>query len=85
MTPDQLARILSKANEHRLGSELDALDERELELFSILAQGYAPNQIHSEFGIDQRQLKMLKQRVRKKLRLKSDVEMLLLAAKTLRG
>lgn len=81
MTPEELARILSKDDASRLRSSLDALDDKELELFSLLGQGYSSSQIHSEFGFRPKQLKELKLRIRKKLGLKSDMAVARLAAR----
>jgi DNA-binding CsgD family transcriptional regulator len=78
MTPEQLALLLAQDNA-RLNSAFDVLDERELELFSILAQGYSSCQIRSEFGIAPQETRALKKRIMKKLKLKSESELLQLA------
>jgi len=84
MTPEQLAQILSQSKEGELRSPLDVLDEPELEVFSLLAQGYSRGQIHSEFGIAPEQLKKLKQSMKTKLKLRSEVELLQFAVKQTR-
>ena len=66
-------------------SALDALNNRELELFSILSQGYSTRQIHSEFGIAPAELQKLKEAIQKKLGLKSDVQLIQAAARHARG
>ena len=60
---------------------MDSLDEREVEVLSLLGQGYSASQIHSEFGFDPKELKNIKQQIRAKLRLRDDVALLQFAAK----
>lgn len=83
MTPEQLARILQ--NQCGSDSELDTLDERELEVFSTLAQGYSPYQIQTETGIDPVQLRHIKRRIQAKLGFKDEIQLLRFAAKRGRG
>jgi len=81
MTPEQLKQLLAGGKVDAIKSDLDILDDRELEVFSILSQGYSNSQIDSQFGIDPKQLKQIKARIQKKLGLKNEVQMLQLAAK----
>ncbi len=81
MTREQLAQFLSRENETGPISALDRLDERELEVFSILGQGYSTNQIHSEFGFAPEALRAIKQRIRAKLGIKDDAALLRVAAR----
>jgi DNA-binding CsgD family transcriptional regulator len=76
MTPEQLAQFLAQQNQPGDASDLDRLDEREMEVFSILSQGYTASQIQSEFGIDRARLAATKQSIQKKLGLKSELELL---------
>lgn len=81
MSPEQLKELLARAPESSLSSELDVLDERELEVFSILGQGYSPSQVEAEIGVPPRELKVLKQRIQQKLGLRSEAELLRKAVK----
>jgi DNA-binding CsgD family transcriptional regulator len=85
MTPQQLQQLLSGEKVNALKSDLDMLDERELEVFSILSQGYSNSQIDSQFGIPPKQLKEIKERIQKKLGLKNEVQLLQLAVKRSRS
>jgi DNA-binding CsgD family transcriptional regulator len=85
MTPEELARLLSKENQPHLKSGLDSLSDRELEVFSILAQGYSSRQIVSEFGIGLEELQTAKKSIQTKLRLKDEVQLIQFAAKHRRG
>jgi DNA-binding CsgD family transcriptional regulator len=78
MSPEQLARLL--ANEKH-SSPLDALNERELEVFSLIGQGYTAGQMDSEFGIAPPRLKATKLAIQKKLGLKNEVQLLQFAAR----
>src|SRR5690348_16419912 len=75
MTPEQLARLSAKENEPAHRSELDVLDNRELELFSILGQGCSRAQIQAEFGFSPAELRALRKRMQVKLGLKSDAQL----------
>ena len=82
MKPEQLARLLdNSSNKAKLQSPLDVLDERELEIFSILSHGYTAGQIESEFGIKRSELKSAKDRIQGKLQLKNEVELIQCAAR----
>jgi DNA-binding CsgD family transcriptional regulator len=80
MTPEELARILSPENK-ALTSGLDVLSDRELEVFSMLGQGYSVRQIVSEFGIGLEELLAAKRSIQQKLRLKTEVQLIRFAAK----
>jgi len=81
MTREQLAQFLSQDNSKVPSSPLDVLDERELEVFSILSQGYSASQIESQFGIGADELKAIQKSLRNKLKLKDDVQLIRYAAK----
>ena len=81
MTPEELARLLSREGQSSSSSALDVLDEREFEVFSILSQGYSASQIESEFGIDRTALAALKKSIQRKLNLKSEIQLLQYAVK----
>jgi DNA-binding CsgD family transcriptional regulator len=85
MTPEELARLLSKENQPHLKSGLDILSDRELEVFSILGQDYSSRQIVSEFGIGREELRTAKQSIQTKLRLKNEVQLIQFAAKHRNG
>jgi DNA-binding CsgD family transcriptional regulator len=76
MTQEELQRLLGRAQESNLHSELDVLSERELEVFSALAQGYSGSQILAECGIAPAELRQLKQKIQQKLGLKNEVQLL---------
>jgi DNA-binding NarL/FixJ family response regulator len=78
MTKEQLARLLEK---QAAPSPFDALSEREVELFSILAQGYSPDQIEREFRIPKREQGEIKRRILTTLGLKTDAELMRFAGK----
>jgi len=80
MTPEELARALAQ-NTAAFQSGLDVLNDRELEVFSILSQGYSVGQIQAEFGIVPRELKRLKTAIQKKLGFKTEVQLLQAAAR----
>ena len=73
MTQQQLQQLLSTSREAGLTSELDVLDERELEVFSMIGQGYTPSQMQEEIGVTPSELKALKRRLQSKLDLKDEV------------
>jgi DNA-binding NarL/FixJ family response regulator len=80
MTREQLAQYLSRNSQQGPQSVLDTLDERELEVFSIISQGYTASQIESQFGIPAEELTALRQRLKKKLNLKNDIQLIRFAA-----
>ncbi len=75
MTREQLARALAIK---QLGREaaLDVLDDRELEIFSILSLGYSSTQIETEFGVTRAETKRLKASIQRKLGLSTEVQLL---------
>ena len=78
MTQEQLAEILKDSES---SSELDHLNEREIELFSLLSQGTPSHLITMEMGMESEDLASLKAGIRKKLSLKNDIQLLQFAAK----
>ena len=78
MTRQQLAELLADSETR---SELDLLNEREIELFSMLSQGTASHLISREMGIAPEDLPKLKTSIQKKLGLKNDIQLLQFAAK----
>ena len=78
MTQAQLTEIL-KGSE--TSSELDLLNEREIEFFSLLSQGTPSHIMLVEMGIEADDLTRLKASIRKKLGLKNDIQLLQFAAK----
>jgi DNA-binding CsgD family transcriptional regulator len=81
MTREELERLLVQQSKSGANSALDALNERELEVFSILGQGYSSRQIESEFGFNRVELAALKTAIQKKLNLKTEVQLLQFAVK----
>ncbi len=80
MTREQLERLLAQQVQSGRDSRLDTLSESELEVFSLLSEGYSGSQIHSLFAIDPERLSVLKRGIREKLGLKNDAQLLRLAA-----
>jgi DNA-binding NarL/FixJ family response regulator len=78
MTHEQLAEILKDSE---INSELDLLNEREIELFSLLSQGTPSHLITVEMGIQADELAGFKTNIRNKLGLKNDIQLLQFAAK----
>jgi hypothetical protein len=78
MTHAQLTEIL-KDNE--TSSDLDLLNEPEIEFFSLLSQGTPSHMMLLEMGIEAEDLTRLKASIRKKLGLKNDIQLLQYAAK----
>jgi two-component system, NarL family, invasion response regulator UvrY len=76
MSPEQLKQLLSDDSETTFRSELDVLDERELEVFSILGQGYSASQVQAEIGVAPPEFRVFKQRIQKKLGLRTEAELL---------
>lgn len=75
----ELDRLL--ANSHDNEKALDHLNEREFEMFSLLAQGSPAFIISREMGVSGDELNSIKSQIRKKLGLKDDVQLLQYAAK----
>lgn len=81
MRPEDVARFLAQDSKGQRQSELELLTEQELEVFSILSQGYSSSQLCSEFGFDSTALKKIKSSIQKKLGLRSEIELLRRAVK----
>jgi DNA-binding CsgD family transcriptional regulator len=79
MTRQELDRCLAQGKLEP--PELKALNDRELELVSLMSQGNGGQQIAREMGLDPDQLIKLKARVQKKLGLRDEVELVQFAAK----
>jgi len=80
MTREQLAQWLTQHDKCPRDSKFDTLNEVELEVFSILSQGYTAAQIHTQFGFAPARLSQLKRSLQKKLGLKNELQLLRLAA-----
>lgn len=78
MTREQLTEILAK--EDKLGNALDRLDDRELEIISLISQGSTSGQIAQELFISMEALDQAKNAIRKKLGLKDEVALVRFAA-----
>ncbi len=79
MTRDQLAQFL--AAKESSTSQMDRLDNREVELISLLSQGYNGANICRELHITPEELKSLKSGVQSRLNLKNEMQLLQFAAK----
>ena len=73
MTRAQLDQIL--ADERNTRSALDILNNREVEVFSLLSQGYSTHHICRELDIDGDQLAALKFAIQSKLNLKNEIQL----------
>jgi DNA-binding NarL/FixJ family response regulator len=82
MTREQLSEIL--AEEERFGTALDRLDNRELEIISLMSQGSTGSQIAQELFISREELDRAKSEIRKKLGLKDEVALVRFAAQQAR-
>lgn len=78
MTREQLEAILE--NEEEFSSKLDCLDNRELEVVSMMSQGQNGRQISEELQIGPEELKTLKASIQKKCGLKDEVALVQFAA-----
>ncbi len=74
-----LDRLL--ANVYGEEKALNHLDEREFEMFSLLAQGTPAFIISREMAISIEELDTIRDRIRRKLGLKNDLQLLQYAAK----
>ena len=74
MSPDRLKQLLNQSPPASFTSELDVLTEPELEVFSTSRHGCSTSQIEAEIGVAPPELRDLKQRIRKKLGLKTEAE-----------
>lgn len=77
MTPEELVSLLDAQKEK---SELELLEDRELELFSFMSQGNCTAMICEEMAIDADSLVWLKKSIQKKLGLKNELELQKFAA-----
>jgi DNA-binding NarL/FixJ family response regulator len=77
MTREQLAEYL----ESQPASPLDALDNREMEAFSIMARGGGTSLICREMNLSEEQAEELKASILRKLKLKDPVGLLQYAAR----
>ena len=73
MTRAQLDQIL--ADEKNTQSALDILNNREIEVFSLLSQGYSSHHICRELEINNDQLAALKFAIQSKLNLKNEIQL----------
>lgn len=73
MTRAQLDQLL--ANEASTRSALDVLNNREIEVFSLLSQGYSSHHICRELEISVEQLAALKSTIQSKLNLKNEIQL----------
>ena len=73
MTREQLDRIL--ADEDTTRSALDILNNREIEVFSLLSQGYSTHHICRELEISPEELAALKSTIQSKLNLKNEIQL----------
>jgi DNA-binding NarL/FixJ family response regulator len=78
MTREQLAKFLQEENQYQ--SALDALDNRELEVVSMMSQGQAGRQICDEMRITGEELAQIKSEIQAKCGLKDEVQLLRFAA-----
>ncbi len=62
-------------------SDIEELEEREIEVLSMLSQGLSGGQMCREMGIEGEELVLLKREIQKKLGLKNEVELVRFAAR----
>jgi DNA-binding NarL/FixJ family response regulator len=79
MTRAQLDQIL--ADEGSTRSSLDILNNREIEVFSLLSQGYSTHHLCRELEITPDQLSALKCAIQTKLNLKNEIQLFQFAMK----
>ena len=79
MTRAQLDQILT--NEASTRSALDILNNREVEVFSLLSQGYSAHHICLELDITPDELTSLKSGIQEKLNLKNEIQLFQYAIK----
>ena len=82
MRKEDLARLLAQDKLEQ--APLDAMNEREFELFSALAQGYSRGQIEMELGMSGPETVSVKRSIMEKLKLKSELALLQFAVKNYR-
>ena len=73
MTRAQLDQVL--ADETRTRSPLDVLNNREIEVFSLLSQGYSTHHMCRELDITVDQLAAYKSTIQSKLNLKNEIQL----------
>jgi DNA-binding NarL/FixJ family response regulator len=73
MTREQLDQIL--ADEDNTRSALDILNNREIEVFSLLSQGYSTQHICRELEIPAEELGAIKSTIQSKLGLKNEIQL----------
>ena len=73
MTRAQLDQVL--ADETRTRSPLDVLNNREIEVFSLLSQGYSTHHMCRELDITVEQLAAHKSAIQSKLDLKNEIQL----------
>ena len=83
MSSQMLARVVSGKNEVE-GSPIDALSDRELEVFQMLGQGKSVRQIAEDLGLSIPTINSFRNRIKEKLHLKSSTEVMLHAIQWLR-
>ncbi|HYE30287.1 MAG TPA: LuxR C-terminal-related transcriptional regulator [Methylomirabilota bacterium] len=81
MTREQLDQLLSKAPPPQQNPKLEALSDRELELYSMMSQHYPGSQICEELGVTRDELVVRKAELQKKLGLKDQVQLVQFIAK----
>ena len=80
MTREQLAKILEAES-----NPLDVLSDKEMEVFSMLGQGYSSRNISEELALATEETQKLREKIRVKLKLKTDVQVLQSALKWKNG
>jgi DNA-binding NarL/FixJ family response regulator len=79
MTREQLDQIL--ADEANTQSALDILNNREIEVFSLLSQGFSTHHICEELDISPETLGTIKAAIQSKLKLKNEIQLFQFAVK----
>jgi DNA-binding NarL/FixJ family response regulator len=74
MTREQLSQILDQEERHQ--SALDILDNREMEVFSLMQQGSPSSYICKEMQITPEQLAEHKKNIQSKFDLKNEVQLI---------
>lgn len=76
MTREQLNQLFAQEKPAAKPSKLDALDDRDLELYSMMSQHYPTSQICAELAITREELIVRKTELQKKLGLKDQVKLI---------
>jgi DNA-binding NarL/FixJ family response regulator len=79
VTQEELSRLLSFSEADQ--TPMDLLDDREVEVVSLLSVGYGFERAAVEMGIDEQAMTLLARGIRKKLKLKNDSQLLQFAAR----